>query len=44
MFFYVLFFMACSHQPVFKEKAVKCVALVIGNQDYMDILENPINA
>ena len=43
MFFYVLFFMACSHQPVFKEKAVKCVALVIGNQDYMDILENPIN-
>ena len=35
--------MACSPQPVFKEKAVKCVALVIANQDYMDILENTIN-
>ena len=35
--------MACSHQSVFKEKAVKCVTLVIGNQDYMDILKNPIN-
>ena len=35
--------MACSHQSVFKKKAVKRVTLVIGNQDYMDILENPIN-
>jgi len=41
---YLLFMLGCSQQPIFEERKVKRVALVIGNQNYKDnILKNPIN-
>ena len=43
MFFYILLLLGCTTQPNIEEKPVKRVALVIGNQHYVDNeLENPI--
>ena len=43
MLFCVLLFSACTTQPNIEEKPIKRVALVIGNQHYVDNeLENPI--
>ena len=44
MFFYVFMFFSCTSQPKVEEKPIKRVALVIGNQNYVEnALDNPIN-
>jgi len=42
--FYMLFLLGCAQKPMFEEKKIKRIALVIGNQNYKDnMLKNSIN-